>query len=49
VTTKATIMASTYMPLQKDSNSFGLGLYNEALKIIHDSPQYYPFEVMPSE
>ncbi|XP_033856839.1 replication protein A 14 kDa subunit [Acipenser ruthenus] len=49
VTTKATIMASTYMPFREDKNSFDLGLYNEALKVIHDFPQYYPFEVRASE
>ncbi|MBN3298040.1 RFA3 protein, partial [Amia calva] len=45
VTNKATITATTYTLYREDQNSFDLGLYNEALKVIHDFPQYYPFEV----
>ncbi|XP_006636094.1 replication protein A 14 kDa subunit [Lepisosteus oculatus] len=49
VTPKATIMANAYTSLREDKNSFDMGLYNEALKIIHDFPQYYPFEISATE
>ncbi|XP_075683863.1 replication protein A 14 kDa subunit [Rhinoderma darwinii] len=43
VTQKATIMGVSYVPFKEDVASFDLGLYDEALKIIHEFPQYYPF------
>ncbi|GCB73168.1 hypothetical protein scyTo_0006654, partial [Scyliorhinus torazame] len=49
VTPKATIKASYYVPFREDKNSFDLGLYNEALNIIHDFSQYYPFSVTASD
>ncbi|KAJ8336456.1 hypothetical protein SKAU_G00376760 [Synaphobranchus kaupii] len=49
VSNKATIMATTYTILREDKEKlFDLELYNEGLKIIHDFPQYYPFEVSVS-
>ncbi|XP_039592609.1 replication protein A 14 kDa subunit [Polypterus senegalus] len=49
VTTKATIFANTFVPFREDKISFDLSLYNEALKVIHDFPQFYPFETVGSE
>nr|XP_033786919.1 replication protein A 14 kDa subunit [Geotrypetes seraphini] len=43
VTPKATIMGVSYIPFREEKSAFDLGLYNEALKIIHEFPQYYPF------
>ncbi|KAJ8273840.1 hypothetical protein GJAV_G00106070 [Gymnothorax javanicus] len=46
VSNKASIMATAYTIYRDDKDKpFDLELYNEALKIIHDFPQYYPFEV----
>ncbi|XP_072910277.1 replication protein A 14 kDa subunit [Hemitrygon akajei] len=45
VTQKATIKAAYYTPFREDQNSFDLGLYNEALCILHEFSQYYPFGV----
>ncbi|KAL2080527.1 hypothetical protein ACEWY4_024320 [Coilia grayii] len=44
VSNKGTIMASAYILLRDDKYGFDLELYNEALKVIHDFPQYYPFQ-----
>ncbi|KAG8443089.1 hypothetical protein GDO86_011781 [Hymenochirus boettgeri] len=43
VTPKATIMGFSYIPFREDNSTFDLGLYDEALKIIHEFPKYYPF------
>ncbi|KAM8966481.1 replication protein A 14 kDa subunit [Pelodytes ibericus] len=43
VTQKSTIMGVSYVPFREDGSSFDLGLYDEALKIIHEFPQFYPF------
>ncbi|XP_053323682.1 replication protein A 14 kDa subunit [Spea bombifrons] len=43
VTPKATIMGVSYVPFREDGNSFDLALYDEALKIIHEFSQFYPF------
>uniref|UniRef100_UPI00398EBB65 replication protein A 14 kDa subunit isoform X1 n=1 Tax=Pristiophorus japonicus TaxID=55135 RepID=UPI00398EBB65 len=48
VTHKATIKAVYYAPFREDKNSFDLSLYNEALHILHEFPQYYPFSVTSS-
>ncbi|XP_026156230.1 replication protein A 14 kDa subunit [Mastacembelus armatus] len=49
VSNKGTIMATTYNILREDKGiPFDLELYNEALKVIHDFPQHYPFEVAAS-
>ncbi|XP_023665518.1 replication protein A 14 kDa subunit isoform X2 [Paramormyrops kingsleyae] len=46
VSNKAAIVATAYQILRDDKGTaFDLELYNEALKIIHDFPEYYPFEV----
>ncbi|XP_003782751.1 replication protein A 14 kDa subunit [Otolemur garnettii] len=42
VTAKATIMCSSYIHFKEDVSPFDLGLYNEAVKIIHEFPQYFP-------
>ncbi|XP_075907805.1 replication protein A 14 kDa subunit [Nelusetta ayraudi] len=49
VSNKGVIMAYTYNILREDKGiPFDLELYNEALKVIHDFPQHYPFEVAAS-
>nr|XP_046273824.1 replication protein A 14 kDa subunit [Scatophagus argus] len=49
VSNKGAIMATTYNMLREDKGvPFDLELYNEALKVIHDFPQHYPFEVAAS-
>ncbi|XP_037650701.1 replication protein A 14 kDa subunit [Sebastes umbrosus] len=45
VSNKGAIMATTYNILREDKGTcFDLELYTEALKVIHDFPQHYPFE-----
>ncbi|XP_034747804.1 replication protein A 14 kDa subunit [Etheostoma cragini] len=49
VSNKGVIMASTYNMLREDKGiPFDLELYAEALRVLHDFPQYYPFEVAAS-
>ncbi|XP_035475888.2 replication protein A 14 kDa subunit [Scophthalmus maximus] len=49
VSNKGGIMATTYNMLREEKGiSFDLELYNEALKVVHDFPQHYPFEVASS-
>ncbi|KAG5843080.1 hypothetical protein ANANG_G00184680 [Anguilla anguilla] len=49
VSGKATLSATAYTVLRDDKGKpFDLEVYNEGLKIIHDFPQYYPFEVATS-
>ncbi|KAM9307430.1 replication protein A 14 kDa subunit [Pholidichthys leucotaenia] len=49
VSNRGAIMATTYTMLREEKGiSFDLELYNEALKLIHDFPQYYPFQVTAS-
>ncbi|KAL4629660.1 replication protein A 14 kDa subunit [Arapaima gigas] len=49
VSNKGTVMATTYHVLREDKGAlFDLELYNEALKVVHDFPQHYPFEVSSS-
>ncbi|XP_036372155.1 replication protein A 14 kDa subunit [Megalops cyprinoides] len=49
VSNKATLMATTYGIYREDKGTlFDLELYNEALKVVHDFPQYYPFELSGS-
>ncbi|KAM3928181.1 replication protein A 14 kDa subunit [Leptodactylus fuscus] len=43
VTQKATILGVSYVPFREDVASFDLGLYDEAVKILQEFPQYYPF------
>ncbi|XP_069769807.1 replication protein A 14 kDa subunit isoform X1 [Narcine bancroftii] len=45
VTQKATIKAAYYTTFREDKNSFDLGLYNEAVCLLHEFSQYYPFGV----
>ncbi|XP_020855721.1 replication protein A 14 kDa subunit [Phascolarctos cinereus] len=49
VTAKATILCASYVPFRDHNNSFDLRLYNDALKIIHEFPQYYPFGATPQD
>ncbi|XP_028819277.1 replication protein A 14 kDa subunit [Denticeps clupeoides] len=45
VSNKGTVMASAYNAYRDDKGiPFDLELYNEALKVVHDYPQYYPFQ-----
>ncbi|XP_029370261.1 replication protein A 14 kDa subunit [Echeneis naucrates] len=49
VSNKGGIMATAYNMFREDKGTlFDLKLYNEALKVIHDFPQHYPFEVASS-
>ncbi|XP_039976916.1 replication protein A 14 kDa subunit [Xiphias gladius] len=49
VSNKGGIMATIYNVLREDKGIlFDLELYNEALKVIHDFPQHYPFQVASS-
>ncbi|XP_074543155.1 replication protein A 14 kDa subunit [Halichoeres trimaculatus] len=49
VSNKGVIMGSTYNMLREDRGiTFDMELYNEALKLIHDFPQHYPFEMAAS-
>ncbi|XP_047461385.1 replication protein A 14 kDa subunit [Mugil cephalus] len=49
VSNKGAIMATTYNMLREDKGIlFDLELYNEALKVVHDFPQHYPFEMAVS-
>ncbi|XP_005947099.1 replication protein A 14 kDa subunit [Haplochromis burtoni] len=49
VSSKGVITTTTYNILREDKGiPFDLELYNEALKVIHDFPQHYPFEVAAS-
>ncbi|CAL1584158.1 unnamed protein product [Knipowitschia caucasica] len=49
VSNKGVIMASLYNLLREDKgNTFDLQLYNEALKLLHDFPQHYPYEAAAS-
>ncbi|XP_039405199.1 replication protein A 14 kDa subunit [Corvus cornix cornix] len=43
VTNQATIMCASYVQFREDKSLFDLELYNEALKIIHEFPEYFPF------
>uniref|UniRef100_A0A8C2DZR0 Replication protein A3 n=1 Tax=Cyprinus carpio TaxID=7962 RepID=A0A8C2DZR0_CYPCA len=45
VSNKGTVMAVSYTQYREDKISFDLELYNEGLKVLHDFPQHYPFEV----
>ncbi|EMP32702.1 Replication protein A 14 kDa subunit [Chelonia mydas] len=45
VTNQATIMCMSYVQFREDKSAFDLALYNEALKIIHEFPEYFPFGV----
>ncbi|KAI7799271.1 replication protein A 14 kDa subunit [Triplophysa rosa] len=48
VSKKGTIMAASYTQYREDKIPFDLELYNEGLKVLHDYPQHYPFEVSAS-
>ncbi|XP_028255364.1 replication protein A 14 kDa subunit [Parambassis ranga] len=49
VSNRGAIMATTYNMLRDEKGiPFDMELYNEALKVIHDFPQHYPFEVAAS-
>ncbi|XP_021098521.1 replication protein A 14 kDa subunit isoform X1 [Heterocephalus glaber] len=49
VTPKATIMCASYIQFREDNSPFDLGLYNEAVKIIHEFPLFFPFGVVQHE
>lgn len=46
VTAKATIMCASYVQFKEDICPFDLELYNEAVKIIHEFPQHFPWGVV---
>nr|XP_058146287.1 replication protein A 14 kDa subunit-like [Dasypus novemcinctus] len=46
VTNKATIMCASYIQFKEDNHPFDLGLYNEAVKITHEFPQFFPLGVV---
>ncbi|XP_061441820.1 replication protein A 14 kDa subunit [Rhineura floridana] len=43
VTNQVNILCVSYTQFREDKNMFDLSLYNEALKIIHEFPEYYSF------
>ncbi|XP_062973638.1 replication protein A 14 kDa subunit [Elgaria multicarinata webbii] len=43
VTNQLNIICMAYTQFREDKTLFDLALYNEALKVIHDFPEYYPF------
>ncbi|KAM3822168.1 replication protein A 14 kDa subunit [Vipera latastei] len=43
VTNQLNIMCSSYMQFKEDKNMFDLSMYSEAVKVIHEFPEYYPF------
>uniref|UniRef100_A0A8D0BX58 Replication protein A3 n=1 Tax=Salvator merianae TaxID=96440 RepID=A0A8D0BX58_SALMN len=45
VTNQVNILCASYTQFREDKREFDLGLYNEALKIIHDFPEFYPLGV----
>ncbi|XP_047410228.1 replication protein A 14 kDa subunit-like [Sciurus carolinensis] len=45
VTAKASIMYASYIQFEQNNYPFDLGLYNEAGKITHEFPQYFPLVV----
>uniref|UniRef100_A0A8C5K4X8 Replication protein A 14 kDa subunit n=1 Tax=Jaculus jaculus TaxID=51337 RepID=A0A8C5K4X8_JACJA len=49
VTAKATIMCASYIQFKEDCNPFDLELYNEAVKVTNEFPQFFPFGVMQHE
>ncbi|XP_058534302.1 replication protein A 14 kDa subunit [Ochotona princeps] len=49
VTAKATIMCASYVQFKEDTNPFDLGLYNEAVKITQEFPQFFPLGVKQHE
>ncbi|XP_029975890.1 replication protein A 14 kDa subunit [Salarias fasciatus] len=49
VSAKGAILASCYTLLREDKGvAFDLELYNEALKLVQDFPQHYPFQAAAS-
>lgn len=49
VTTKATILCASYVQFKEDCNRFDLELYNEAVKIINEFPQFFPLGLTQHE
>ncbi|XP_061839303.2 replication protein A 14 kDa subunit [Nerophis lumbriciformis] len=47
VSNKGAVMATTFKMLRDEKGliPFDLEVYNEAVKMIHDFPQFYPFQV----
>ncbi|ETE67447.1 Replication protein A 14 kDa subunit, partial [Ophiophagus hannah] len=43
VTNQLNIVCSSYIQFKEDKNMFDLSMYNEAVKVIHEFPEYYPF------
>lgn len=46
VTAKATILCASYVQFKEDNHPFDLGLYNEAVKITQEFPQFFPLGVV---
>ena len=49
VTPKATVLCSSYIVFKEDCNRFDLELYNEAVKIINEFPQFFPLGLTQHE
>ncbi|XP_052575800.1 replication protein A 14 kDa subunit [Peromyscus californicus insignis] len=49
VTAKATIMCASYVQFKEDCVRFDLELYNEAVKIINEFPQFFPLGLVQHE
>ncbi|KAF7252621.1 Replication protein A 14 kDa subunit [Varanus komodoensis] len=45
VTNQLNIVCGSYTQFREDKSVFDLVMYNEALKVIHDFPEYYPFGI----
>uniref|UniRef100_A0A2K5QK28 Replication protein A3 n=1 Tax=Cebus imitator TaxID=2715852 RepID=A0A2K5QK28_CEBIM len=45
VTAEVTIMCTSYVQFKEHNHPFDLGLYNEAVKIIHEFPHFYPLGI----
>ncbi|XP_057562692.1 replication protein A 14 kDa subunit-like [Hippopotamus amphibius kiboko] len=46
VTAKATVMCASYVQFKEDNHPFDLELYNEAVKITHEFPQFFPLGIV---
>ncbi|XP_019364017.1 PREDICTED: replication protein A 14 kDa subunit [Gavialis gangeticus] len=46
VTNQATIMCMSYVQFREDKSPFDLEMYNEALKVIQEFPEYFPFGII---
>nr|XP_020637463.1 replication protein A 14 kDa subunit [Pogona vitticeps] len=43
VTNQVNVLCASYTQFREDKDTFDIALYNEAVKTIHEFPEYYPF------